>query len=237
MEKDIISDVTIAGGWNYSCIVKRGQTLRLTDIKGSGNVSALFFNANNYSERFNLGDTLKIQHICRISKDSCLYSDMGRVLMSVPEATCLWSDVLCGCTHANLIEKRFGINEYQISHNDFYRNGYDSLLVEMGKYGMTRRDFAEVVNFFSKVTVDDKGVMSFIENNSKAGDYVELRAEMDTLVVLDTGMHPLSPAIAYPRNDIQATIFKSELSTADDSCFTWCEENKRGFQATKMYVS
>ena len=59
----IITETTIAGGWNYSRIIRRGQALRLTDIEGGGNVSAMFYNAANFSERFNLGDTLKIQHI------------------------------------------------------------------------------------------------------------------------------------------------------------------------------
>lgn len=190
----IVTENIIAGGWNYSRIIRRGQTLRLTDIEGGGNVSAMFYNAANFSERFNLGDTLKIQHICRLTRNCCIYSDMGRILMSVPEDTCGWHDMLCGCAHAALIEKKFGKKEYQEAHNDFYRNGYDSLLVELGKHGMTKRDFTEIINFFSKVVVDDTGAMSFVENNSKPGSYVDLRAEIDTLVVLDTGMHPLSPA-------------------------------------------
>ncbi|WP_417170358.1 urea amidolyase associated protein UAAP1 [Victivallis sp.] len=165
----IITENIIAGGWNYSRIIRRGQALRLTDIEGGGNVSAMFYNAANFSERFNLGDTLKIQHICRLTRNCCIYSDMGRILMSVPEDTCGWHDMLCGCAHAALIEKKFGKKEYQEAHNDFYRNGYDSLLVELGKHGMTKRDFTEIINFFSKVVVDDTGAMSFVENNANPG--------------------------------------------------------------------
>ncbi|MDR0932586.1 MAG: DUF1989 domain-containing protein [Victivallales bacterium] len=231
----IITENVIAGGWNYSRIIRRGQTLRLTDLEGGGNVSAMFYNSHNFSERFNLGDTLKIQHICRLKENCCIYSDMGRILLSIPESSCLWHDMLCGCTHKSLIEKRFGVKDYQEAHNDFYRNSYDSLLIELGKHGMTRRDFTEVVNFFSKVVVDEKGAMTYIPGNSQAGDYIDLRAEMDTLIVLDTGMHPLSDATEYPRKPIKATLFCSAPSKIDDPCFTWCPENGRGFKTTELY--
>lgn len=133
------------------------------------------------------------------------------------------------------MKKKFGKKEYQEVHNDFYRNGYDSLLVELGKHGMTKRDFTEIINFFSKVVVDEKGSMSFIENNSKAGDFVDLRAEIDTLVILDTGMHPLSPAEEYPRKPVKATVYRCEPGSKEDPCFTWCPENERGFLATELY--
>ena len=45
----IITENIIAGGWNYSRVIRRGQALRLTDLEGGGNVSAMFYNANNFS--------------------------------------------------------------------------------------------------------------------------------------------------------------------------------------------
>ena len=173
-ESKVLCEHVIAGGWNYSRIVRRGQKIRLTDLEGGANASLMCYNARNFTERFNLGDTLKIQHICRIAKNCCLYGDMGRILLSVVEDSVGWHDPLCGCTHAALIKERFGEKDYQSAHNDFYRNGYDSLLVEIGKHGMTKRDFTELVNFFSKVVVTSDGKMTFVENNSKPGDYVEL---------------------------------------------------------------
>ena len=214
-ESKVLCEQIIAGGWNYSRIVKRGQKIRLTDLEGGANASLMCYNAHNFTERFNLGDTLKIQHICRIAKNCCLYGDMGRILLSVVEDTVGWHDPLCGCTHAALIKERFGEKDYQSAHNDFYRNGYDSLLVEIGKHGMTKRDFTELVNFFSKVVVTSDGKMTFIENNSKPGDYVELRAEMDTLVVIDTGMHPLNPSKEYLRKPVKVELMTCDIASAE----------------------
>ena len=234
-ESKVLCEQIIAGGWNYSRIVKRGQKIRLTDLEGGANASLMCYNAHNFTERFNLGDTLKIQHICRIAKNCCLYGDMGRILLSVVEDSVGWHDPLCGCTHAALIKERFGEKDYQSAHNDFYRNGYDSLLVEIGKHGMTKRDFTELVNFFSKVVVTSDGKMTFVENNSKPGDYVELRAEMDTLVVIDTGMHPLNPSKEYLRKSVKVELMTCDIASAEDPCFTWCPENGRGYINTANY--
>ena len=106
---------------------------------------------------------------------------------------------------------------------------------ELGGPLRYRRSWSRVINFFSKVVVDEKGAMTFLENNSKPGDYVDLRAEIDTLVILDTGMHPLSTATEYPRKPIKATVYRCEPGTKEDPCFTWCPENERGFLATELY--
>ena len=62
MTESVLTSKVIAGGWNYSRIVKRGQKIRLTDWEGGANASLLCYNATHVTERFTLGDTLKIQH-------------------------------------------------------------------------------------------------------------------------------------------------------------------------------
>ncbi len=231
----ILYETVVEGGWNFSHIIRRGRAVRLTDLEGGGNVAALFYNADNYTERYNMGDTLKIQHISYLFERACIYSDMGRILMSVTGSSCGWHDVICGVSNAETIEKRFGEKRYQEARNEFYRNGYDSLLIELAKYGMGRRDFTCTVDFFSKIAVDGDGNLSFVEGHSPAGSYVDLRAEMDTLLVLDTGMHPLNPSPDYLRKPVKVTIYACGPAAADDPCRTFCPENNRGFLNTANY--
>lgn len=232
---NILYETVVEGGWNFSHIVRRGRSIRITDLEGGANVSALFYNSDNYTERYNMGDTLKIQHISSLFKNACIYSDMGRVLMSVIDTTLDWHDVICGVTYRKDILERFGTKPYQEARNDFYRSGFDSLTVELAKYGMTKRDFTNVVNFFAKTLIDDEGDMTFVEDYSAAGSYVDLRAEMDTLLVLDTGMHPLNPSTEYLRKPVKITLFKSEPAAATDPCRMLCPENERGFTNSENY--
>ena len=57
--------------------------MRITDTAGGANVGAVFYNWENPTERYNMPDTLKAQHIARLTRGNVLFSDMGRVLCSI----------------------------------------------------------------------------------------------------------------------------------------------------------
>ena len=91
------------------------------------------------------------------------------------------------------------------------------------------------VNFFSRVDVADDGSMSFISGNSKAGGSIELRAEMNVLVILNTCQHPLDPNPKYQPKPVQISIRRVAAPTADDPCRLSRPENGRGFTLTERY--
>src|ERR1700733_10171195 len=177
-------------GANWSHVLKRGTTLRITDTTGDANVAVLLYNFELFSERLNLPDTLKCQHTARLTKGHCLYSDMGRILVSITDDTCGWHDPIAGWSTAKIVEQKYGVKTYQEARNDWHRNAHDNFVTELGKYGLDERDLAVNVNFFSKGTVNDSGGLIFQPGNSTAGTYVDLRAEMNTLIVLNTCLHP-----------------------------------------------
>ncbi|MDP1757477.1 MAG: DUF1989 domain-containing protein, partial [Pseudohongiella sp.] len=86
----------LPGGCHWSGVLRRGNALRLTDLTGRTNVSALFYNAEEKLERYNMPDTLKAQHTAHLTTGHALYSDMGHVLCSVIQDSCGWHDTLCG---------------------------------------------------------------------------------------------------------------------------------------------
>lgn len=227
----------LRGGSMWSHILKRGTTLRLTDIDGSANVSLLCYNCAFPAERYNMADTLKGQHTARLSKNNILVSDMGRVLLSITEDNCGWHDTISGCSTEESILKAFGECRYQEAHNEYHRNGRDCFLTELEKWGLGERDLVANVNFFSKVSCNDKntGDLRYWENHSFPGAFVDLRAEMDTLVVLNTCPHPLTKASKYPRNPVELTVWESDPPAADDPCRKFCPENERAFTNTERY--
>src|SRR3954467_6815324 len=128
-------DQPLRGGQMESCVLKRGQVLRLTDLEGGAAGAALLFNAALPLERYNMPDTLKAQHIARVTAGNVLYSDMGRVLCSVVADTCGWHDTITGLEDFSASLKKYGPGDYQTLRNDWHRNSRDNLLVELGKYG------------------------------------------------------------------------------------------------------
>lgn len=235
MESTLLWNERLLGGATWSHVLKRGTALRITDTEGNANVAAYFLNFENPSERFNLPDTLKAQHTARLRQGHVLFSDMGRVLCSITEDTVGWHDPIAGISNASLIEKKYGKTTYQQSHNDWYQNARDGFLVELGKYGMGPRDLHASVNFFSKVVVDESGNMQYVGDNSSKGSYIELRAEMNVLVLLNTSPHPLNTDPHYAPKPVDLTISRVPMPRSNDRCRTLCPENTRGFVLTELY--
>ena len=221
------------GGGHWSYRVRRGTTLRFIDMEGGANVSLLLCRADERGERLNIPDTLKAQHTAHLARGHVLYSDMGNILASIAADTVGWHDPLCGVSDAAGVAARYGQKRYQEHRNAMHRNGRDSLLIEIGKWGLGLRDLVPTVNLFSKVTVDDTGRLQYVPGNAKAGDYVELRFEMDTLVAVSTAPHPLDPAADYAPKRIGVVAWQSGTAGADDVCRLSCPENGRGFANTE----
>jgi len=234
-ESSILWEETIQPGATWSHVLKRGTALRLIDLEGGANVGAIFYNFECPVERYNMPDTLKAQHIARLTTGFVLYSDMGRILCSVVADTVGWHDPIGGTSNQSLVEKKYGASSYQASRNDYPKNGHDSFLIELGKWGLGPRDLVANVNFFSRVDVAEDGSMSFVTGNSKAGDFVELRAEMNVLAILNTCQRPLDPNPKYQPKPVQLSIRRVSAPVADDPCRISRPENGRGFTLTERY--
>jgi urea carboxylase-associated protein 2 len=230
----LLWEESLREGAHWSGVVRRGMKLRLTDTEGGASVAALFYNHEEHLERYNMADTLKAQHTAFLTKGCVCYSDMGRILCSITADTCGWHDTLCGVSNAAMVTAKYGATRYQEQRNGFYKNGVDSLLNELAKYGLGKRDLVSNVNFFSKVTADPSGDLHFYTNHSRAGSYVDLRFEMNTLVVLSTCQHPLDPALEYRPRPVKLTAYATAPAASDDVCRKRCSENERGFRNTEM---
>jgi urea carboxylase-associated protein 2 len=222
-------------GATWSHVLKRGTALRITDTAGGANAGAIFYNWENPTERYNMPDTLKAQHIARLTRGHVLYSDMGRILCSIVGDTVGWHDPLSGCANAALVDSKYGVARYQEHRNHYHKNAFDLFAIELAKYGLSERDMAAPVNFFSKVVVDGDGSMRFVTGNSKAGAYVELRAEMNVLAILNTCQHPLDPNPNYDPKPVGLSIRRVPPAASDDLCRMSREENQRGFILTERY--
>jgi hypothetical protein len=133
------------------------------------------------------------------------------------------------------VAAKYGASSYQEERNAWHRNGRDNLLGELMKYGLGARDLGPSIDFFSRVRVEMDGSMAFEPGNSKPGDYVELRAEMNVLVAIDTGQHPLDPNPAYAPKPVKFSVMRSAPVMDDDACRLSRPENARGFINTERY--
>lgn len=229
----VLWDDTLPGGGAWSGVVRRGTTLRFTDIDARANVAALLFAHPQHTERYNMPDTLKAQHTAFLTRGHVCFSDMGKVLCSIPEDTCGWHDTVCGVLDGDTLTAQYGATDYQAQRNAMHRNAQDGLLIELTKWGLGRRDVHANLNLFSKVVADEAGALSFDAAHRQPGQYVDLRFEMDVLLVLSTAPHPFDPATTYTPGKVQMSAWRSGTARADDLCRQHCDENGRGFINTE----
>ena len=234
-QQNILWQEVIPGGNHWSGLIRRGTALRITDLEGGANLSALFYNTEDKLERYNMPDTLKAQHTAFLTKGNVCYSDMGRVMASIVADDVGWHDTICGMSDAKMIAAQYGESSYQTHRNDMYRNGKDGLLIELAKYGLGKRDLAPTVNFFSKVTPDADGNLSFLANNSQAGGTVDIRFDMNVLLALSAAPHPLDPKKTYQPSAVKLSAYNAGPVTRDDICRNYCQQNGRGFVNTERY--
>jgi urea carboxylase-associated protein 2 len=236
-DQRIVHRETLRGGQAWSRRLRRHEVLRIVDTSGKACVSALFYNARHPLERYNMPDTLKAQFTAFLTRGRVLYSDMGRVLCSVIGDTCGWHDTLSGCGDAKSSVSQFGEGRYQELRNDFHRNARDNFLVELGKHGLGKRDLVPNVNFFVRVVADADGNLAWRGGNSRPGAWVDLRFEMDALVVLTNTPHPLDPATVYAPPAIALVVWQGTAPGDDDECRLSRPENGRGFASTEAYAA
>lgn len=189
---EVLQDCQVEAGGNWSGVIKRGQTLRLVDLHGRQAIDFLCYSANDPSERYNAADTMKIAANVFIGKGTRLYSDMGNVLFTVADDTCGRHDTIGGCCSRESNRVRYGVEEGP--------NCRDNFSAALAPHGLSKKDIVANINFFMYVPVSDDGAMAIVDGLSKAGDYVDLLAEMDVLAVLSN-----CPQINNPANDYNPT--------------------------------
>jgi urea carboxylase-associated protein 2 len=232
--KQVLFSELVPGGAHWSYLLPRGTTLRMTALEEGANLSVLLYSAREKLERYNMPDSLKAQHTAHYTRGHVLMSDMGRALASLTADSLGWHDPLGLLLDDARMAEKYGNQRYQEFRNGMYRSGRTGLLIEIGKYGLAKRDLIAPVNFFSKVTVDDQGRFAFVPGHAKAGDCVDLRLDMDVILALSSAPHPLDPAPAYSPKRIGLALWRSGPAPANDYCRAFRPENARALHNSDM---
>ncbi|WP_186163236.1 urea amidolyase associated protein UAAP1 [Burkholderia gladioli] len=229
----VLWETLIPAGTHWSGCLRRGLALRIVDLEGGANLSAVFHRQEDLLERYNMADTLKAQHTAHLTAGHALHTDMGRVIASITADTLGWHDPLGGVGDAALFAAKYGSTQYQQQRNAMIRNGRDSLVLELAKHGLGLRDLAANVNFFSRLASGADGELEFVAAHSAPGSAFDLRFEMNTLAAFSTAPHPLDPSSTYAPRPVKLIAYRAYpadgAAGADDLCRNSRPENGRAF--------
>ena len=223
----VIHREAVPSGWYTTLLLRRGEVLRIIDETGQASVSLLAWREEDTSERINCADTIKVQWSAAISKGRVILSDMGHVVFSLIEDTSGAHDLLVGgSTPASVLA----------SSGAGGRNSQENFLAAASKIGLGVRDISPCITFFAPVALDDTGRFVWKEGGKRAGDFVDLRAEMNLIVVASNCTHPLNPS-ASAGGSVTLIRHRAPSTGPEDLSRTASPEAMRAFAFTdRLYV-
>lgn len=186
-----IYDQELAARQPWSKVIKKGQFLRIIDLLGNQAVDTLFYNAHDPSERYSAPDTIVRQGNIFITTGTELISNEGNVMMTVIRDECGKHDTLGGACSMESNSVRYGL------HKKHLHACAENFLLELSKYEMNKRDLVSNVNFYMNVPVSEDGTLEIVDGISDAGKAIDLRAEMDVMVLISNCPQINNPCNAY----------------------------------------
>jgi urea carboxylase-associated protein 1 len=174
--------------------VAAGQTLRIVDLDGNQAVDFLLYAAAADAERYSAQDTVAAQQNLFLRAGTQLRSNEGRVMMTIAATSVAYHDTIGGACSCESNTLRYG--HHTKSQHACVENFLEANLTE----GRGKRDIVSNINFFMNVPVEEDGALGIVDGISAPGLTVDLRAEMDVIVVVSN-----CPQINNPCNGFNPT--------------------------------
>lgn len=187
--------------------IKKGQIFRIVDLEGNQAVDTLFYNAHDATERYSATDTVRRQHRLYLTTGSKLYSNFGNVMLVITADTCGRHDTVGGACAAESNTTRYSLDKYPMhSCRDsfLYALAHDPVCEQLG---MSKRDVPANINFFMNVPVTEAGKLEFADGVSAPGKYVEMRTEMDVVVLISNCPQLNNPCNAYNPTPVRLLVW------------------------------
>jgi urea carboxylase-associated protein 1 len=201
-------DQVCAAGEPWMGRVAKGQVLRITDLEGNQAVDALFYNAADPSERYSLTHTIQTQGALYLGMGTQIMSSEGRPLLTIVADTCGRHDTLGGACACESNTVRYALEKrYMHSCRDNFLTAIVRDAASLTSSGLTKCDITSNINFFMNVPVTPQGKLSFEDGISAPGKYVEMRAEMDVVVLVSNCPQLNNPCNAYNPTPVRFLVW------------------------------
>ncbi|WP_311764924.1 urea carboxylase-associated family protein [Paenibacillus agricola] len=154
----------------------KGQVVRVTDVEGEQVADFVAYRANNPSERLDPGVTMDALGTMSVKPGDIIYSNQYRPLLTLVSDTVGRHDWINPACRPEMYELLY--------HKHRHASCYDNLNQALAEFVIPSPDQHYPFNLFMNTVIHPSGQISIERPLSKAGDYVELRAEMDLVVAV-----------------------------------------------------
>lgn len=195
------ASVIVDPGGSWSGVIAAGDLVRFVDLEGQQAVDFLCYNARDTRDRYNAANTMKMAENAYLNTGTVLYGEYATQLMKLVASSCPDHDTIGGCCSVEMNYIRYGRRTHSCRAN---------FLHELTKFGMGEPDIVANVNWFMSVPVGRDGHMAISDSPSKPGDYVDIEALIDVIVLISNCPQKYNPACGYNPTPVRAETYAKE---------------------------
>ena len=197
----IVLDEIVPSRAPWTGVVRQGETLRIVDLEGNQSADFLMYALADDAERYSAQDTIAAQGNIFLREGSVLLSNEGRPMLTLTASAVAYHDTIGGACSCESNTLRYG------HHTKSQHACVENFLQGNARWGRGKRDMVSNINFFMNVPVEPDGALGIVDGISAPGLYLDLRAEMDIVVVVSN-----CPQINNPCNGFNPTPLRMVIA-------------------------
>src|SRR5688572_25312167 len=156
--------------------LNRGDLLRVIDPQGGQSGDLVAFSVDG-SQRLSSGRSFDYCGKIWLTTGDTIWSDRSERMLTIVEDRVGRHDFLYATCSLEMYRLQYGVTGY-------HANCHDNLCEALRELGVEPVPLPNAFNFFMNVNIGADGGLSFSPPPSRAGDYFEVRAEMDLAIAL-----------------------------------------------------
>ena len=182
---------TIAARSGTAFTLKKGERLKIIDIKGEQVADFICYNEQDIAEYLSSGRTMDYAETIFLTAGHQFYSNRSNPMFTIVEDTVGRHDFLLTPCSAETFKIIYG-------HTEPHRGCFGNIAAALKPYGIAQDNIPITFNVFMHVTVNgDSGKIEVLPPKSKAGDFIIVEAHMDLIVALTACAAEMSNNYAF----------------------------------------
>ena len=155
--------------------VQQDQRIRVIDVEGEQVADLICFARLNTDEYLSSGRTIDYNEKIYLGAGDTLYSNLSNPMLTIIEDPVGKHDFLFAPCSREMFRLTYGIT-------DPHPNCLDNLADSLDPLGVSASQISSVFNIFMNTTISENGAITVETPLSRAGDYMELQAQMDLII-------------------------------------------------------
>lgn len=152
--------------------LQRGQVLRVVDPQGEQVADLFAFADHDHACWLSSGRSLDYAGRIYLTSGDVLYANDSRPMFTILDDTVGRHDFLLTPCSQEMFEILY-------RHRGHHPSCFENLYTSLARFGIRPEQIATTFNIFMNVTIDPQGKLDVGIPTSRAGDHLDLRAEMD----------------------------------------------------------